>query len=205
MATIIILNAPPRAGKDTIAQIIDNEYGLPVVSFKTPMFNIARGILGEADFKEFMAVYDTDRKDTQQLSILGGMTCRQFMIWISEDVIKPKFGKKHFGWLMADLLEEMAADVDLTVCSDGGFHDEVEALIDYGHKVKLVRMHREGFNFDNDSRDYIYLSDAYKAKPGVEEVDIHLEDGCPNDAVESIANMFIHPHHVDWADAEIPW
>lgn len=197
MATIIILNAPPRAGKDTIAKEIDEQYGLPVVSFKTPMFNISRGMLGEADFKEFMAVYESDRKDTQELSILGGMTCRQFMIWISEDVIKPRFGKKHFGWLMADLLSEMEADVDLTICSDGGFPDEVEALIDFGHKVKLVRMHREGFDFSKDSRDYIYLSDEYKAKPGVVEVDIEIMEGDPQYSVNEIASMFIRSHHVD--------
>lgn len=202
MATIIILNAPPRAGKDTIAKIIDEQYGLPVVSFKTPMFNIARGILGERDFKEFMAVYETDRKDTQSLSILHGSTCREFMIWISESVIKPHFGKKHFGWLMADLLSEMEDDVDLTICSDGGFPDEVEALIDFGHKVKLVRMHREGFDFSKDSRDYIYLSEEYKSKPGVSEVDIELQDGCPNLAAELIASLFIRQHQ---PDNVIPW
>lgn len=202
MATIIILNAPPRAGKDTIAKIIDEQYGLPVVSFKTPMFNIARGILGEADFKEFMAVYETDRKDTQPLSILHGSTCREFMIWISESVIKPHFGKKHFGWLMADLLSEMEDDVDLTICSDGGFPDEVEALIDFGHRVKLVRMHREGFDFSKDSRDYIYLSEEYKSKPGVVEFDLTLQDGCPNLAAEAIASMFIRQHQ---PDNVIPW
>lgn len=202
MATIIILNAPPRAGKDTIAKIIDEQYGLPVVSFKTPMFNIARGILGESDFKEFMAVYETDRKDTQPLSILHGSTCREFMIWISESVIKPRFGKKHFGWLMAELLTEMEGDVDLTICSDGGFPDEVEALIDFGHRVKLVRMHREGFDFSKDSRDYIYLSEEYKSKPGVVEFDLTLQDGCPNLAAEAIASMFIGHHQ---PDNEIPW
>lgn len=202
MATIIILNAPPRAGKDTIAKEISDQYGLPVVSFKTPMFNIARGILGEADFKDFMAVYESDRKDTQELSILGGMNCRQFMIWISECVIKPQFGKKHFGWLMADLLSEMGGDTDLTICSDGGFPEEVEALIDFGHKVKLVRMHRKGFDFSNDSRDYIYLSDEYKEKPGTEEIDIELRHGFPQDAADLIATLFVRNHQ---PGDVIPW
>lgn len=205
MATIIILNAPPRAGKDTIATVINEQYGLPVVSFKTPMFNIARAILGSADFENpFMRVYNTDEKDTRKLDCLGGMTCREFMIWISETIVKPKFGKKHFGWLMADLLTEMEADQDLTICSDGGFPDEVEALIDCGHKVKLVRMHREGFDFGNDSRDYIKLSPEYLAKPGVEVMDLKLQHGSPQDAADTIAAMFVRPHHVDWND-EIPW
>ena len=154
MATIIILNAPPRAGKDTVAKEISDQYGIPVVSFKTPIFNIARGIIGERDFKEFMSVYNSDLKDTLRMSMLNGMTCREFMIWISEDVIKPKFGKKHFGFLMADLLSEFDdCGEGVAICSDGGFPDEVEALIDYGHNVKLVRMHREGFDFSKDSRD----------------------------------------------------
>lgn len=202
MATIIILNAPPRAGKDTISNIINEQYGLPVVSFKTPMFNIARAILGGADFENpFMMVYNTDEKDTRKLDCLGGMTCREFMIWISETIVKPKFGKKHFGWLMADLLTEMEADQDLTICSDGGFPDEVEALIDCGHKVKLVRMHREGFDFSKDSRDYIHLSDEYRAKPGVSEVDIELHHGCQQDAADLIAALFIKNDDV----ADITW
>ena len=201
MAKVIILNAPPRSGKDKIAKLFEDHHGFPVVSFKRPMFNIARGILGETAYQVFLNVYDSDLKDTRKLDMLGGMTCREFMIWISEDIVKPKFGNKHFGWLMSEVLDEMSEDCDTFICSDGGFPDEVEALIDFSHEVHLIRMHREGFDFSNDSRDYIYLTGQYADK--AHQHDINLIDGNPEQAMRLISAL-VGAESQEWKD-DIPW
>lgn len=202
MAKVIILNAPPRSGKDTIQTLILQQYNTLPGIFKRSMFSIAAAILGESTYQEFMRIYETDEKDTRKLDMLGGMTCREFMIWISEDVIKPKFGKKHFGLLAAehfdDIVEE--GDINTVIVSDGGFPDEVEALIDHGHQVVLVRMWREGFDFSKDSRDYIYLTGEYAEK--AQQFDIHLIHGAPQDAVCKIA--LLAGLRDDWND-DIPW
>ena len=61
MAKIIILNAPPGAGKDTIGKMIS--FYSPgeqcrIISFKEPMFDIALAILGKENYQRFMLAYD---------------------------------------------------------------------------------------------------------------------------------------------------
>ncbi|QGF21213.1 hypothetical protein KMB89_gp14 [Citrobacter phage HCF1] len=108
---------------------------------------------------------------------ISGMTCREFMIWISEDVIKPKFGEKYFGRRLSDTASNSDYPV---IVSDCGFEQEVIALIEGGHEVKLVRMNRRGFEFDEtDSRNYVYLPVCYYGENGYEEVDVDLFDGDP--------------------------
>ena len=58
MKTAIILNGAPGAGKDTIGCILADTYDhVALRSFKAPMFEIARAILGEANYEYFMFLY----------------------------------------------------------------------------------------------------------------------------------------------------
>lgn len=157
MAKIIVLNAPPGAGKDTIGKMVS--YYAPeqprMLAFKQPMFDIAKAILGAHRFKMFMAAYNDRSRKEQAHSFLMGMTCREFMIWISEDVIKPRFGSGYFGKMFAEMAE--ASEIPV-ICTDGGFPDEIIELVRRGHEVKVCRLHRSGYTFEGDSRDYIHIS-----------------------------------------------
>lgn len=178
MAKIVLLNSPKGAGKDTVANAICERLEYPrKASFKAPMFQIALAILGQSNYCRFLDIYDNREQKEKAHDFLMGMTCREFMIWISEDVIKPKFGEKYFGKRLSDL----AANSDYPVIvSDCGFEQEVIALIEGGHEVKLVRMHRQGFEFDEtDSRNYVYLPACYYGENGYEEIDVDLFDGDP--------------------------
>lgn len=156
MKTVIILNGPPGCGKDTLQLAMHQRYGVECQSMKTPMFKIAQAMLGDSDFELFMKHYnDRSEKESPQ-AYLNNQSPRHFMIWISEGVIKPMFGNQHFGKLASDAL---LTENSTAVFSDGGFPDEVIRLVNDGYKVKLVRLHREGFTFDGDSRNYIYLPD----------------------------------------------
>lgn len=190
MAKIIILNAPPGAGKDTIGKLIEEHSPKRVrmVSFKQPMFNIALAILGARRYGDFIMAYnDRDTKE-KPLDFLMGMSPRQFMIWISEDVIKPKFGNDYFG----KRFDETARESDWPIiCTDGGFPDEVIALVESGHDVKLCRLHRRGFGFDGDSRNYIRLPMKMHRKDVYCEHDFYLTDNRPMGTVETIINMYL--------------
>lgn len=166
MKKLIILNAPPGAGKDTVADIIV-KLGIckEKVSFKSPMFNVAKGILSSDEFDEFIKNYDDREYKESPHEFLGGMTVREFMIWISESVMKPVFGDDVFGKRLAKSLGD-----GCYICADGGFASEIKPLIDSGVEVTLIRLFRPGYTFDGDSRYYIRGVCA-------REIDVHVVDG----------------------------
>ena len=185
---IIILNGPPGCGKDTIAAYLTgHRYHAVKASFKQPMFDIAFSMLGVYRYDEFMDLYnDREQKEKPQV-ILGGKSPRQFMIWISEDVMKPVFGDHYFGRRM---VHEMYRDLAVVI-SDGGFPEEVKPLVKAGHEVHICRLHRDGFTFAGDSRDYIDLS-GYHYR--IHHYDFHLQDGKPELAVNEIVNAVKWKH-----------
>lgn len=187
MKQIIILNAPPGAGKDTIGGLVKDYSPVPLrtLSFKKPMFEIAQAMLGDYYFGLFMAAYDNRDEKEKPLAILNGLTPRQFMIWISETVIKPQFGDQYFG---RRFVEEARRDMIPVICTDGGFPSEIKPLISAGFKVDVCRLHRSGYTFEGDSRDYLNLG-AYHHR--YSEHDFLLISGDPMHTVNEIINKFL--------------
>lgn len=172
MAKVIILNAPAGAGKDTIGYHFSYKTGCEIVSFKAPMFNIALSILGASDYQKFLAAYNDRSQKEKPHDFLGGKSCREFMIWISESVMKPVFGSQVFGKRFAEELKDY-----VYVCTDGGFVDEVYPLIEAGHEVIVCRLHRTGYTFDGDSRNYVHLPMEWHGVNGYRELDFNLIEG----------------------------
>lgn len=78
---------------------------------------------------------------------------RETLIHVSENVIKPNFGEDAFGKMFVNNLPEEG----VVFVSDGGFPQELLPVINHVGKynVLVVRIHREGCDFSNDSRDYL--------------------------------------------------
>jgi hypothetical protein len=70
--------------------------------------------------------------------------------------------------------------VDVFIFSDGGFIDEVNALAATGMYVIVARLHRKGYTFEHDSRDYIYPPNS---------VDIYLEDDMIHEGVCKLLDL----------------
>lgn len=186
MKKVIVLNGPAGSGKDTIAGIMQETAGFDTHSFKAPMFNIAEVMLGGDKFEEFMSLYNN--RDTKEIpcDLLGGMSPREFFIHISESFVKPIMGKQHFGYLASQGVYD---SINHVVFSDGGFPDEVKALVFSEHSmydVWVVRLHREGFTFEGDSRNYINMFEELKDTGNYHEMDIHLTDGNAYDDAHDI-------------------
>lgn len=83
---------------------------------------------------------------------LWGLSCRQFLIKISEDVIKPNFDKQYFG---KTLTKKLLYGVNIV--TDGGFYEEIEPIVeDIGaENILVIRLHREGCDYSGDSRGWI--------------------------------------------------
>lgn len=153
--TILILNGPPSCGKDTLADAIVEAFGWTKVEFKAALrtdtaalFNVSPQTLRNLETKKEIP---TDKllhpKTKEPLSL------RQALIYTSEEVIKPQFGKDHYGLRMLSRLID--TDDEMFVCSDGGFPEELLPLCDAGVRVRIMRIERPGYTFANDSRNYI--------------------------------------------------
>ncbi|CAH9014639.1 putative ATP-binding protein [Vibrio phage 495E54-1] len=78
---------------------------------------------------------------------------REWLIHVSENVVKPSFGKDAFGKMFVNSLPKEG----VVAVSDGGFPEEIKPVI--GHigteNITIVRIQREGCDFSNDSRNYL--------------------------------------------------
>jgi hypothetical protein len=86
-----------------------------------------------------------------------GITPRQAYIAVSETLMKPLHGNEFWG---SRLLDDLDDNFDsLIVVTDSGFAIEAGPIIEaFGEaNCTLIRLHREGCNFENDSRSYIEL------------------------------------------------
>lgn len=205
MAKIIILNGPASVGKDTIGNALAADYNCIPTSFKRPMLEIAESILGARAFSKFITAYDDRDQKEQPQSFLGGKTCREFMIWISETVVKPLFGNQQFGKLMSEHIR-LCDEGFRFVCTDGGFPDEVIRLVEDGHDVTLVRLLMDGNTFAGDSRDYIRIKEShFPDYKKYNEHDVHLVNGDIEGGVLAVVLACgIRPAIDEWDD-DIPW
>lgn len=160
MAKVLILNSCPNTGKDTAAEWVVKKYNAQHLRFKDQLYKVAAQIAGIE--VEWMVSLATNRElketplpyfkvNTQDVSP------RQWLIHCSEKVVKPLLGDDFFGKSLASSITE-----DLVVCSDGGFESEVLPLITAGHDVYVLRIERDGYTFEGDSRSYLPVKPFYK-------------------------------------------
>lgn len=191
MNKVIILNGCPGVGKDTIGFMLASmNLGMDVrmLSFKTPMFDIARAILGDANYDYFLFLYNNRLHKEKPDSILNGKSPREFMIWISETIIKPEFGNDYFGRRM---VEAVKSDSSTAIITDGGFTEETIALIEAGIQVHVCRLHRDGFTFEGDSRSYLHLPIDWHGVNGYTEIDLDLVDDTPLHTAIQITDLYL--------------
>lgn len=155
MNKVIILNGPPGSGKDEGSKHLVSvlrEQGVPArhCEFKERLFKLVRGVCG-LTVPEWERLYTRENKEKPS-SRLRGLSPRQALIYLSEDIIKPILGKDYFGKAAAEDLTE-----GVNVFSDGGFVEEVRPIISkVGAKnVLIIRIHRAGHTFQGDSRKYL--------------------------------------------------
>jgi len=155
---IVILNGPPRCGKDTIGAALVGRLNCVTTCFKHDLYR-ATAKHFKVDLKEFIALAsDGAKKDVLQNHL--GMTPREALIHVSEDIYKPMYGKGYFGMLALERVEDQIdLDLDYIVFTDGGFVEEVAVFVDAGYEVEVIQLHGRG-DFSNDSRRYITAAGA---------------------------------------------
>lgn len=173
----VVLNGPPGCGKDTIANIISGAGTIFIKrQFKDALYEHTAKHF-QVDLDKFIH-YASERslKDSTSLAGLGGRTPRQALIHVSEEIYKPREGSDYFGMVEVAGVEELSGrmgGVINVIYPDGGFPDEVVCMDRVFDSVLVIRLHRGGFDFSGDSRNYLYLPDTEKRT----SVDLHLIDG----------------------------
>lgn len=153
---IIILNAPPNAGKDTVADYLVENRGMLKASFKKRLMEVAATIAG-VSVEKIEHLNSRELKEVQHPEF-SGKTTRQFLIYVSEKVIKPNFGQNYFGYAALSNINLAQMQKQGYVFSDGGFPMEAQVFgkaIPNKNVVHVLRFSREGCSFDGDSRSYL--------------------------------------------------
>ena len=147
---IILFNGPPGAGKDCAANYF-KKLDFKHLSFKYQLYKETIKYFN-VDEHWFMEGYNNRVTKELPSTLLGNMSRREAMIYVSEKVIKPRKGLDYFGKLVA---EEIDLEKDYVI-SDGGFIDELVPVLEKvgTENFILVQLTREGCDFSSDSRRY---------------------------------------------------
>lgn len=150
---IILLNAPPRCGKDTLALALKQAFGASIVSYGEFPKNGAHAQFGMVGIhpKAF-----EDTKDEPNADFMG-LTPRQAYIDHAQKWMKPEYGPDIYARLMVQNLTK--ARTLITVVPDLGFQEEVDCLIPlYGiENMMVIQINRAEYTYARfkDSRDYV--------------------------------------------------
>lgn len=162
MKTIFILNGPPNSGKDTLASFMTVKYGAQWLQFKDKLFELAMSISNIDNYTWYERYNNRQLKDAPW-DMLGNLSQREFLIKISEEWVKPIFGKDYFGKMSKHKIDEISSTPtfvpkNIFVFSDGGFIEEINALKDDDTQIIIIHLYRTNTSFNNDSRTYITIN-----------------------------------------------
>lgn len=164
---VIFFNGPPRSGKDTICDLLASKRRLARLKFADPLKDQCCALLG-IDRAELERIKDFPHP------VFNGGTPRQYLINLSEKLIKPIYGDQFFGKASVHKIEYNNIR-GLIAFSDSGFKSEavpVVKLVGLQRCVKINIM-RKGTSFENDSRSYWHMD-------GLQEFDGYNE-GTPEE------------------------
>lgn len=172
-------SGPPGSGKDSIAREIASQLdpegltlqGRPldtyIVSLAGPMRRMGMEFLGINPQDD--ELYAKAKQEPQELFKHGGPigshgefiyeydTLRQFMIWLSEDVLKFRYGPDFWARKLKVDCESIWNSNCIILVPDFGFQAEVDFFTKEigGENLLVVQVDRQDCDFSNDSRTYV--------------------------------------------------
>ena len=168
---IVFINGAPRSGKDTLADMIlgiyfeDKERSLHYLDmeeegFKNNLIEAVVGLFG-VSWSEWVKRYESQKDEPWDQ--LQGKSQREALIWMSEVVAKPTFGKEFFGAAMVTRLkthikaaEECERELIILIPDAGFIPETMEVVNHFGKEnCRMINTFRNGTNFDKDSRSLI--------------------------------------------------
>lgn len=149
---VIIINAPPRSGKDYLGEALTQRLSnAVVVKFAEYLKEATHRLYGFVNRK---SDYYEDMKDVPNRDFFG-LTPREAYIAVSEQYFKPVHSTDFFGRILARKI--LYSSYQTHIVTDGGFVDEVLPLVEKigANNVLIIHLHRKDTSFKEDSRQYI--------------------------------------------------
>lgn len=150
---VIFFNGPPHCGKDTISDLLAAHSAVEVtqLKFADPLKDQCAILLGVSR-EELELIKDLPHP------VFNGGTPRQYLINLSEKLIKPLYGDQFFGNVAANKIDVRKLQGRIAF-SDSGFLSEAIPVV---NKVGLancakIEIHRKGTDFKKDSRSYWHM------------------------------------------------
>lgn len=152
MVSIVLLNGPPRSGKDTAASAITAAFSAFHYKLSHPLKVAIPAFFGLEDQQHALEA----QKD-QKLRELYGVTFRKAQQDLSEVWAKPLFGKDVLGHIAVRHLRNHSGPGRVCVVSDTGFVEEIIPIVEaFSHRnVLIIQLRRDGCTFDGDTRSYV--------------------------------------------------
>ena len=95
--------------------------------------------------------------NSHYLMSLGYYSSREALIHVSEDLIKPKYGKDYYGKKLVEKIEDSSERFYFV--SDSGYFEEASNVADKGYNVYIAQLMRYGATFEGDSRSLLNKDD----------------------------------------------
>lgn len=147
LITYVLLNGPKYSGKTTMAATLCQQLRLHYSNIHQDSF--------AAPMKHFIATalsakYSEIKKDVP-VAELSGYSVREFLIDLSEQYMKVRYGEDIFGRLFHYRCLRINPLPRFVISDDCGFDVERDAL----PRSVTVRIERPGHDFSGDSRNYL--------------------------------------------------
>ena len=152
---LLLLNAPKSAGKDTVANRIMEITGCAKGQFKDHLY-VLTAVAFNVKYEWFVEQATDIALKEEKSPVLGNLSPREALIFMSERCIKPAFGKNYFGNIEATKFP--ARRETGVVYADCGFIEEVHPLIAQAkpENTFIIKFTRKGSeDFSGDSRNWL--------------------------------------------------
>lgn len=155
----LFINGPRQSGKDTAVKFLVREFGCRHYKMAWPMKRAAPELLGLSQ-DDCNVYFEDPAAKLRKCAAFFGISPVEWLIWMSEDTMKRKFGNDYFGRIAARNLSE-PTQAPFTAISDSGFKDEcIPVVKTFGPRnCHVFQLHRPGKSFEGDSRSYVELTD----------------------------------------------
>jgi hypothetical protein len=143
---VVLLNGPAGCGKDTLAKLAIQRWGGVEEKFSRPLK------------QAYLAINPGANLEDRELKELH----RQNLIALSEEYVKPIFGKSHFGNVLLARIKDkqpLLSRVGPRIfwISDSRFEEEAMPIL-MAYPTAIIRIERNGRGYESDSGGYLDLA-----------------------------------------------